>query len=211
MNIAILGATGAIGQRLVHEGLERGHCITAIARDTTRLTPRSGLTLRHCDFKLAEQLEAAIRGHDALISAVGPAAGEPASIVTDATRAVAAACMRTGVRRVIVVGGAGSLSVTPGLELLHTESFPPAWREIALAHREALEMWRKVKELDWTVVSPAASIEPGARTGQYRTGHNDLLLDAQGQSRISMEDFALALIEEVEHGAHIGERITFAY
>jgi putative NADH-flavin reductase len=211
MYIAILGATGSIGQRLVQEGLARGHRITAMARHTARLAARPALTLRDTDFKVTEELEVALRGHDAVISAVGPAPGEPASLVVTATRALAAACMRAGIARVMVVGGAGSLSVTPGLELLHTEQFPPAWREIALAHREALEIWRKVKELDWTVVSPAARMDPGARTGQYRTGHNDLLVDAEGQSRISTEDFALALIEELERRAHIRERITFAY
>jgi putative NADH-flavin reductase len=211
MQVAILGATGMIGQRLLEEALRRGHEVTAIARDLARVHAREGLRLRRADFRDPEELEEAIADHEALISAIGPKAGEPASIVVDATRAIAAACMRAGVPRVIVVGGAGSLNVKPGLELMNTEGFPSAWRDIALAHHTALELWRKVKELEWTVVSPAALIEPGERTEQYRTGHNDLLVDAAGQSRISAEDFALAVIDELERAGHSHERITFAY
>jgi putative NADH-flavin reductase len=212
MKIAILGATGAIGQRIVAEGLARGHRITAVARQQAALLSSApGLVFQAANFRAPAELEAALVGHDAVVSAVGPSAGEPAATVVEASRALAAACMRVSVSRVIVVGGAGTLSVEPGLELLRAESFPPDWRDIALAHREALQLWRKVKELDWTVVTPPAAIAPGARTGHYRTGHDDLLLDAQGRSQISIEDFAVAILDELEHGAHLHERITFAY
>jgi uncharacterized protein len=210
VNVAVLGGTGNIGRRLVSEAVERGHRVTALARRTEGLVPE-GVSVRRADLRQAQELEAAIRGEDALISAVGPAPGEPAAIVVDAARAVAAACMRAKVRRVLLIGGAGSLNVKPGLELLLSEGFPASWREIALAHREALEIWRKVKELDWTVISPPALIYPGTRSGRYRTGHNDVLFDSEGQSRISMEDFALATVDELERHAHIHERITFGY
>jgi putative NADH-flavin reductase len=210
MKVAVLGATGNIGRRLVSEALERGHQVTALARRTEAL-PELGVGVRRADVRQAQELEAAIQGQDALVSAVGPARGEPAGIVVDAARAVAAACMRAEVPRVLIIGGAGSLNVKPGLELLLSEGFPASFREIALAHREALEIWRKVKELDWTVISPPPLIHPGTRSGRYRTGHNDVLFDAEGQSRISMEDFALAAIDELERHAHLHERITFAY
>jgi putative NADH-flavin reductase len=211
MKIAILGATGTVGRRLVQEALERGHEVTALARAAGGLDSRPGLSLRQVDFRCAPELEAAIFGHAALISAIGPAPGEPAHIVVESARAVAAACMRTGVGRVLVVGGAGSLNAEPGLELWRTPDFPAEWREIALAHREALQLWLKVKELDFTVLSPAAQMHPGTRTGRYRIAHNDLLRDASGQSSISTEDFAAAVLDELERGAHIGERITCAY
>lgn len=211
MKVAVLGGTGNIGRRLVSEALERGHRVTVLARRTERPLSELGVGVQRADLHQPQELEAGIQGQDALISAVGPGPGEPASIVVDAARAVAAACMRAEVPRVLIVGGAGSLNVKPGLELLLSEGFPPSSREIALAHREALEIWRKVKELDWTVISPPALIYPGARSGRYRTGHNDVLFDAEGQSRISLEDFALAVVDELERHAHGHERITFGY
>jgi hypothetical protein len=211
MRIAILGATGRVGRCVVQEALERGHEVTALARDPARLDAQSGLAQRRVDFRSATELDTAIGGHTALISAVGPGPGEPASVVIEAARAVAAACMRAAVWRVLVVGGAGSLNTEPGLELWRTPGFPPEWREIALAHREALQIWLRVKELDFTVLSPAAQMQPGVRTGRYRIGHNDLLRDSSGQSCISTQDFAVAVLDELEHRAHVGERITCAY
>lgn len=211
MKIAILGATGTVGQRIVKEAVRREHSVTAISRDPSRLMRQERVNTAAVDALDATALEDALHHHDALISAVGPGQGRPASVIVDVSRAIAAACMKSGVRRVLIVNGAGSLSVKPGLELLNTPEFPVSWREIALAHREALELWRKVKELDWTVASPAALMEPGERRGSYRVGHNDLLVDDRGQSRISAEDFALALLDELERGAHVHERITFAY
>jgi hypothetical protein len=212
VRIAVLGATGNIGQRIVREALERGHRVTAIARDPSPLSELDDqLTTAAADATRANELTPLIAEHAAVISSVGPSRDSDPSVLVDVSRAVAAAAMTAGVRRVLVVGGAGSLSVQPGVELLSTPEFPRAWRGVALAHREALELWRRVKELDWTYVSPAAFIEPGTRTGHYRTGHNDLVVDASGQSRISMEDFALAVIDALEHRTHLHERITFAY
>jgi hypothetical protein len=212
MRVAVLGATGTIGRRIVREALERGHSVTAIARDTSKLdAAHDRLELASCDATKAQDLEALIADHDAVVSAVGPTRGSEPTVVIEVTRALAAAAMTAGVRRVLIVGGAGSLSVRPGVELLSTPEFPEAWRGIALAHREALEIWRRVKELEWTYISPAALIEPGARTGRYRIGHSDLLVDERGQSKISAEDFAAALMDQLENAAHVGERITFAY
>jgi putative NADH-flavin reductase len=211
MKIAILGASGMVGQRVVREALSRNHSVTAVSRKAAPLgEPNPRLTTAAADATRADELERTIAKHDAVLSAVGPRGDAPAMLV-DVTRAVAAAAMKTDVRRIVIVGGAGSLSVKPGLELLATPDFPAGWRDLALAHREALELWRRVKELDWTYVSPAAVLEPGTRTGKYRTGHDDLLVDERGESRISAEDLAVALIDELEHHAHSHERITVAY
>ncbi|HLZ57791.1 MAG TPA: NAD(P)H-binding protein, partial [Ktedonosporobacter sp.] len=110
----------------------------------------------------------------------------------------------------IVVGGAGSLEVAPGLHLVDTPDFPAAWKPTALAHRDALEVYRKAN-LDWTYVSPAALIAPGERTGTYRTGTDKLLTDEKGESRISAEDYAIAILDEVEHPHFIRRRFTVAY
>lgn len=212
MKIAILGASGMIGQRLVKEALAREHAVTAVSRRA----PLSGepdprLTTASADATKPEELERTLGGHQALISAVGPRDAEPGMLV-DVTRAIANAAMKTpDLHRIVIVGGAGSLAVKPGVELLATPEFPQAWRGLALAHREALELWRRVKELDWTYVSPPQFIEPGTRTGKYRTGHDDLLVDAQGKSFITAEDFAVAVLDEVDNRSHVRERITVAY
>ncbi|HLV68924.1 MAG TPA: NAD(P)-dependent oxidoreductase [Polyangiaceae bacterium] len=211
MKIAVLGASGTIGRRIVREALQRGHSVTGIARHPSRIEAAERLRPAQADATKSDELLRVLEGHDAVISAVGPAAGESPSMLVDATRAIAAACMRANVHRVFIVGGAGSLAVKPGIELLATPDFPEAWKPIALAHREALELWRKVKEISWTYVSPAAFIEPGERTGRYRVGHDDLLVDERGQSRISAEDYAVGLLDVLEQGAHAHERITLAY
>lgn len=209
MKIAILGASGSLGQRIAAEAQRRGHEVTGISRNPPAQS--DGMQVARADIRDSGSVEQAIRGHDAVVSAIGPDDGEGANIVVDAARSISAACMHTGVRRVVAVGGAGSLEVEPGLELMNTPGFPANWREIARAHHDALEIWRKVKEIDWTVVSPAAAVEPGERTGRFRVGHNELLVDGKGQSRISMEDFAISVIDEIEHGSHRHERITVAY
>lgn len=209
MKIAVIGATGMIGQRFLSEASARGHALTAIARRPGAVNNAARTVA--LDATDAAALERAIEGHDAVVSAVGPNGDSSVSVIVDVTRALAAACTRADVRRVIVVNGAGSLAVKPGVELLSTPEFRSDWRPVALAHREALEIWRRVKELDWTVMSPAALIEPGERRGRYRIGHNDLLVDENGKSHISAEDFAASIVEELETRAHLHERITVAY
>jgi putative NADH-flavin reductase len=118
--------------------------------------------------------------------------------------------VQAGVRRLVIVGGAGSLEVAPGVQLVDTPEFPAAWKGIALAHRDALDVFRTA-ELDWTYISPAAFIEPGKRTGSFRIGSNQLITDAQGNSRISNEDYAVALVDEVEKGNFIRRQMTVAY
>lgn len=209
MQICVLGATGRIGQRTVAEAVRRSHRVTAASRrGKTEVEP--GAQVVQVDSTRIGDLERVLRGHDAVICAVGPSDDELPSMVVDTARALAGAAMRSGVRRVVIVGSAGSLAVRPGVELLSTPQFPEEWRDLALAHREALEIWRQVKELEWTYVSPAALVEPGERSGTYRVGHNELLVDEHGKSFITMEDFAVALLDEVENDSHVGERINIA-
>ncbi|MHB8634786.1 MAG: NAD(P)-dependent oxidoreductase, partial [Thermoplasmatota archaeon] len=151
------------------------------------------------------------RDHDAVISAVSPPDGEPGMLV-DAVNALIEGARDAGVGRVIVVGGAGSLEASPGVRLMDTPQFPRDWRPVAEGHAKALDYLRDGGDgVEWTFVSPAAQIEPGRRTGRYRIGTEQLLTDAKGNSRISMEDYAVALVDELERGHYKGRRMTVAY
>ena len=212
MQIALLGATGHVGHYIAEEAVRRGHGLTSVARhpdaghhEHERVTPK------RADSTVPLEVEQAIGDHDAVICAVGPTVDETPAMIVKTARALAAAAMRARVRRLVIVGDAGSLTVTPGVELLATRGYPEELREVALAHREALEIWRRVKELDWTYVSPPAVLCAGTRTGEYRVGHNEMLTDDHHQSRISVEDLAVAVVDQVETNAHVRERINVAY
>ena len=187
-------------------------------RDPTRFAkPADTLDVVKGDILDPASVAAAVRGQDAVISAVGPAhTGDVRpQMLVDAAQSLIAGLQRAGVRRLGVVGGAGSLEVAPGVQLVDTPGFPAAWRPVALAHRDALTVYRATPAaptgLDWTYFSPAALIEPWERTGTYRIGTDQLLTDAKGESRISAEDFAVAVLDELERGAHPRQRITVAY
>ncbi len=211
MKIAVLGAWGNIGKRIVAEALHRGHAVTGVARSPAAANPPvEHFSIAVADVTDAAFLAKAIAGHDVVISAVGPAHGASPSLLADAARSLPAAARTAQVKRIVIIGGAGSLLVAPGLQLVDTPDFPPAWRPVALAHLDALALWRAVSDLDWTYVSPAAMIAPGTRTGNYQSGDDLLLVDAEGQSRISMEDFAVAVLDLVEQGSHKRQRVTFA-
>lgn len=211
MKIAIFGATGNLGTTITREALTRGHSVTGLARHPERseLSHRN-LTLLQADILDPQKVATAVAGHDAVISAYAPA------FETPETLSLAARCLLTGlaaaqVRRLLIVGGAGSLQVAPDLDLLDSPEFPPSWRPIASAHRDALNIYRQDTALDWTYFSPAAMISPGSRTEHYRIGGNKLLTDAEGKSIISNEDFAVAILDELESPNFIRKRITVAY
>jgi putative NADH-flavin reductase len=154
-----------------------------------------------------------LEGADAVVSAYSPAAGREQELL-QATEAVLAGAQQAGVARVVIVGGAASLFIAPGLTLLDSGHLPEAWRAIAQAHSDLLALIRKsdvAAELDWTYFSPAAFIQPGERTGKFRLGHDELVADAQGQSRISAEDYAIALVDELEKPQHVRQRFTIGY
>jgi putative NADH-flavin reductase len=211
MRVAVFGGSGSIGRSIVKEALDRGHAVTAVARNPSRLDVRhERLSLATADVTRSDEVASAVDAHDAVVSAVGVTEKGRESFLIDAARGLIEGARRSGVKRVLVVGGAGSLRVRPGLELVDTADFPTAWRPAALAHREALGVYREIKDLDWTYLSPPAMLAKGARTGRYRLGSDDLLTDEEGQSRISIEDYAVALVDELERGAHKRERITVA-
>jgi uncharacterized protein len=159
-----------------------------------------------------ETVAAAAVDHDVVVSAYGPGTGD-ANLVVKAAHSLIEALTRVEPIRLIAVSGAGSLEVKPGLQLVDTPDFPPAWKPVALAHREALDVYRKAgfAEFDWTAATPSAVIEPGTRTGKYRTALDQLIVDAQGNSRISAEDFAVAIVDEIEKPKFDGKRFTVGY
>ena len=211
MRIALFGASGTIGRRIAQEALARGHQVTGIVRDVKKIDdPR--IQAVQGDVTDAASLANLLKGHDAVISAVGPAPGAAPTSPAYAARALVQALPKAGVKRLIVVGGAGSLEVKPGMQLVDSPDFPKSWKPVALSHRDALKIFRESGgALDWTYVSPAALIEPGMRTGKYRVGGDQLLVDDKGRSRITAEDYAAALLDELEHPRHLRRRITVAY
>lgn len=202
--IAILGITGNAGSRIANELLSRGHSVTGIARDPSKAQARAGLTLVAADATQAATLAPLLQGHDVVVSATRFVGGIDAATLVAAAR-------QAGVPRIAVVGGAGSLEVAPGVALIDTPQFPDAYKAEAGAGRVFLQALRGEKDLDWTFLSPSALFAPGERTGQFRLGGDQLLVDAQGNSHISMEDFAIALADEIERPQHARQRFTVGY
>jgi uncharacterized protein len=214
VKIVVFGASGAIGRGVTVELLERGHTVTAATRSGA---PVEGLVVRSVTGDASDPGSVArlVAGQDAVASATGPRRDrgeDPEDSLLGVARGLAEGLRRAGVRRLVVVGGAGSLEVAPGQRLVDSPAFPPAWKPVALAHARALdEVYREIEDLDWTYVSPAEVIGPEERTGEFRVGGDCLLVDETGQSRISIPDFAIAIADELEHGEAFQRRITVAY
>ncbi len=218
MRIVLFGAGGNIGRRIAQEGVARGHAVVGVVRDAARGAGPDGLAaVAAADVTDAAQVAAVAAGADAVVSAVGnqrtPTGPAPVPLFAEAARALGAGARAAGVARLVVVGGAGGLLTPAGVPLVDTPTFPPAYRGDALGQRDALAVYRADagRDLAWTYVSPAAVIGPGDRTGQYRTGTDHLLVDADGESRISYEDFAVAIWDELERPRHVRARMTVAY
>ncbi|MGZ5867385.1 MAG: NAD(P)-dependent oxidoreductase [Xanthobacteraceae bacterium] len=203
MKVAVLGASGNIGSQIVTEALSRGHSITGIARHPEKIAPRSGVTVKAGDLSDEAGLAAALRGHDAIISSVRFKSFKPAQLIN--------AVKASGVKRLLVVGGAGSLEVRPGVALLDTPEFPEAAKEEATGGRVTFKALQAESGLDWTFLSPSAVIGPGERTGKFRLGGDQLLIGADGKSRISIPDFAIAMVDELEKAQHVRRRFTVGY
>lgn len=213
MKIALIGATGYVGSRILNEALTRGHEVTAIVRHPERLPVRLGLTAKKGDVYDTEGLAELLAGHDAVISAFNADKDAPDVYekMVEGAKSIIEATKKAGVKRLLVVGGAGSLEVAPGQQLIDQPGFPEDWKPGALGTREFLYLLRQEPDLEWTFLSPAQTLEPGERTGKYRTGGDQLLVDEQGQSRISVEDYAVAMIDELENPKHIRQRFCVAY
>ncbi|KVN25559.1 3-beta hydroxysteroid dehydrogenase [Burkholderia pyrrocinia] len=208
LNIALFGATGTIGSRIAAEAARRGHRVTALSR--TPGASGNGITAQAADLLDPASIAAALPGHDVVASAYGPKQDDAAKVIA-AARALVDGVRQAGLKRLVVVGGAGSLEIAPGKQLVDADGFPDAYKPVALAHREALAYLRTVGDLDWTFFAPAALIAPGERTGAFRTGVGALLVDANGDSKISTEDYAVAFVDALEQGSFVREIATVAY
>ena len=216
MNIALIGATGFVGAAVLSTLLQRGHQVTALVRDPSKLAPQPGLTLAAADAYDADAVAAAVRGHDAVVSAFNPGWNDPALYdnFMRGSAAIARGVERGGVRRLLVVGGAGSLFVAPGVQLVDTPAFldhvPPNIVPGAKAARDALNTLRANTALDWTFLSPPAMLGQGEATGGYRVGGEDLLMDGDKPAGIAVADLALAIADEIEQPRHLRARFTVA-
>lgn len=212
MKIALIGATGFIGSALLAEAAGRAHAVTALVQNTAKVPTLAGVTARKIDVQDTNALADALRSHDAVLSAFsGHAQTDVQDYYLRGFRSILKATKAAAVPRLLVVGGAGSLEVAPGVQLLDTPQFPAQWKGTAEGARQALGMLRDESQLDWTMLSPAAMIEPGARTGAFRLGSDQLLTDAAGNSRISVADYAVAMLDELEQPRHGRRRFTVAY
>jgi uncharacterized protein len=212
LQIVVYGGTGHIGQRIVQEALNRGHEVVVVVRD-----PKSGAGEKpHLRTVAGDVLDSSdvarkVAGADVVVCAVSfrkpPDYGgyrRAAQSLTTALRSLGAKAPR-----LIVVGGAGSLEQSPGV--LVADHVPAAFRGEVLGQKDALDYYRSVNDVSWTYFSPAGTIAPGERTGKFRLGDDRLITDAKGESRISMEDYAVAVLDEAEKPAHTGRRFTIGY
>jgi hypothetical protein len=208
MKVVLFGASGMIGSRILKELLGRGHQVTAVVRNPEKITA-AGVKAVKGDILDPTCVAAVAQGSEAAISAYAPPQGQEETLLA-ATRSLLAGLTAAGVGRLMVVNGAGSLEVAPGVQLVETPQFPQAWKPIALAHREVLPILKE-SSLEWSALSPAAFIQPGERTGKFRLGGRQMVVDKQGESRISAEDFAVALVNELESPNHVRQQFTAAY
>ena len=208
MKVVLYGASGMIGSRILHELVTRGHQVTAVVRNPAKVTA-AGVRVLKGDVTDAASVAQTAQGADAAISAYAPPKGEEPAI-SSVLLALLDGLTEAGVRRLIVVGGAGALEVAPGVALVDAPGFPEAYRDIAMAHRDLLPILKE-SDLDWTYLSPAGFIQPGERTGKFRLGTTSLVVNEKGESRISAEDYAVALVDELENPQHIHRQFTLAY
>ena len=201
-NVAVIGASGNVGSRIIKELSDRGHSVTTIARDSSKITELPNVTATAGDVAQPDALAAILKGHDAIVSTVR-FADVTAAQMLDIVR-------KSGVSRYLVVGGAGSLEVAPGKKLIDTPEFPEAYKAEAGAGSVFLDELRGADDLEWTFLSPSAMFIPGERTGTFRLGKDTLLANDEGSS-ISFEDYAIALVDEIETPANIRARFTVGY
>lgn len=213
MKIALIGATGFVGSAVLSEALQRGHQVTAIVRHPEKLPQHTSLAAVKGDAYDAAAIAKAVAGHDAVVHAFNPGWGEARirELFIEGTRAIFAGVKRAGIKRLLVVGGAGSLYVAPNLQLIDTPDFPAEYKEGAEGARQALNLIREEQGLDWTFISPPALLEPGERSGRFRIGGDQLLISGEHPARISVADLAVAIVDELEQPRHIGQRFTVGY
>ena len=200
--IALIGASGNAGSRILKELSDRGHHVTAIARSPEKIAALPNVVAKKGDVFDQTGLSKLLAGHDAVISSVHFTASDPVTLI-EAVRA-------SGVPRYLVVGGAGSLEIAPGQRVVDLPDFPAAYKAEATKGAEFLDLLKQEKQLDWTFLSPSAEFVPGERTGKFRIGKDNLLSNEDG-SRISFEDYGIALVDEIEKPQHSRQRFTVGY
>lgn len=203
MKVVLLGASGMVGSRILAELSSRGHTVTALARKPDGIAVLPGVTAKAVDAFDRVALAEAYRGHDVAISSVHYLASDADTLI--------GAAKESGVPRYLVVGGAGSLEVAPGVKLFDTPQFPAIYLNEARAGGAFLDKLKTEPKLNWTFLSPAAVIQPGERTGQFRLGGDQFFVDAEGNSAISAEDYAIAFVDELETPKHVRKRFSVAY
>lgn len=211
--IVVFGGAGRLGSHIVAEALRRGHTVTVATPDPAMIANGSpDVSVVAADVTDPEAVTATAAGHDVAVSAVGPGtrSGTGAQVVSDAAQALLVGLPQAGVRRLVVLGATGTLEVAPGLQLVDLPEFPAEYRAVAIAHREALDLYRgEASGLEWTVVTPPAAIEAGSHTGSYRIGSDAPLAEDGGH--ISAADLAGAVLDEIESPAHVRRRFAVSH
>jgi len=214
MKIALIGDTGYVGSAVLNEALHRGHEVTAIARNTDKITIKNAkLKVVSANIDDSDNLAKILAGHDAVVSAYNAGLTNP-NLYNDfikGSETIQNATKSAGVKRFLIVGGAGSLEIAPGLQLVDSPDFPKEWKTGATAARDYLNIIKKEKDLDWTFLSPAIELHPGKRTGVFRLGTDQPVFDDKNQGKISVEDLAVAIIDELEENRFIKRRFTVGY
>ena len=216
-NVVLIGATGYVGSAILNELVNRGHKVTAVVRDPDKVAVREGVEAVKEDVTNVEGIAKLAKGKDAVISAYNPGWANPLQYeeTLENYPLIVEAAKRAGVERLLIVGGAGTLFVKPGLRLMDTGALPEAWMPGVKSLGEFyLNTLTKEENIDWIFLSPAANLgnlQPGTRTGKYRVGKDELLVDEKGDSFISVEDYAMAMVDELETPKHHKERFTVAY
>jgi putative NADH-flavin reductase len=215
MNIAIVGATGFVGSKLLHEAANRGHQVTAITRSPQKVPSGPNIQPAATDVSDLNALVGYFKGKDAVIHSYSPAKDlgvtEKIEQQRQATETILTALKAADVKRLLAVGGAGSLYVAPGVRNMDQPDFPKEYEGGVKATLLIKEILLKEPELDWTYLSPSHMLVPGERTGRFRLGLDDMLVGPDGQSRISVEDYAVAMIDELEQPRHTRRRFTVGY
>ena len=201
--VALIGASGRIGSKIAAELLSRGHSVTGVARNPEKIEARSGLTAAAADFTNPQAAASVLRGHDAIISAASFIPGQAENLI--------ATVRGSGVKRFLMVGGAASLQTEDGRKVIDTIQLPDAWKAPVMEGIRTLDLLRGVEDIDWTFFSPAVQIGPGERSGKFRLGKDQVVKDAEGNSKISYEDYAIAMVDELERGNNVKARFTIGY
>lgn len=210
--IAIIGASGYVGTVLLNEAVKRGHQVSALVRHPEKIAANANVTTVKADVLDTDGLAALLKGHDLVISAYNPGWQEAdiRNIHIKGSKSITEAVKKAGIKRLIAIGGAGSLEIN-GAQLVDSPEFPAEYKEGALGARQALNDLKTENELDWSFVSPAILLVPGEATGTFRLGTDSPVFDDNGESKITVGDLAVAILDEAEQGKHIRQRFTAAY